>query len=648
MASSEWREEGYPLATTAIDIGANGRNDSAGALSLPTPYSGRRHHSRGVLSKARTAFLSTRPLVRYTIIFVLSAFPIYWFYNDISNYFHLRPHFPPPPHHHLGPPSAEEWMDHRPSHSHHNDGDSKWPPPPPPPGKRPSPKEALWAARAQEVKDAFAHAYDGYEKYAFPDDELLPLNKKSVNNFNGWAVTAVDSLDTMLMMGFEAQYNRGVQHVYKSDYAGDKGFILFFETSIRYFGGLLSAYAYTKDPQLLQKAKELGDTLLLALNTTSGYPKFSIRPSDGALGSYWGANRVILAEMGTIQLEYKYLAHLTGNKTYYEKVEHIREMMHAQIDPTTSLLASFWDSINGMMAGRKFSIGALADSGYEYILKQYLLTGKTEKKALDMYLTLAQGIIDNLLYISPERELLFATDIDGPGKGSPSYIYEHLSCFLPGLFALGAHSLDLSPEEKQLHLWIADGLTQTCYISYADQTSGLGPEEMQFVRRSTLWYPQYKIWKKSSAARQNGAVPPGVKLPKDLKPEKTRGSRDYGNRRDAYLLRPETVESIFIMWRVTGDEVWRERGYEIFKAIERHTKTEYGYASVSGVDKAEPVKQNSMPSYFLAETLKYLWLLFRDNDNRYDLDKIVFNTEAHPLPIFKWRKDEIEQFKIPT
>ncbi|KIO22861.1 glycoside hydrolase family 47 protein [Tulasnella calospora MUT 4182] len=102
------------------------------------------------------------------------------------------------------------------------------------------------------------------------------------------------------------------------------------------------------------------------------------------------------------------------------------------------------------------------------------------------------------------------------------------------------------------------------------------------------------------------------------------------------------------MWRVTGDEVWRERGYEIFKAIERHTKTEYGYASVSGVDKEEPLKQNSMPSYFLAETLKYLWLLFRDNDNRYDLDKIVFNTEAHPLPVFKWRKDEIEQFKIPT
>lgn len=641
MSSSELREEGYPLATTGIDAGSNSRNDTANMLPLPQS-SGRRYHSRGVLSKVRTTFLSTRPIVRYTIIFLLSAFPIYWFYNDLSDYFHLRPHFPPPPH--PRPYGAEGWG----SHSNHNQDESHWPPPPPPPGKRPSAKEAKWAARAQEVKDAFAHAYSGYEKYAFPADELLPLNRKSVNNFNGWGVTAVDSLDTMLMMGFEAEYNRGVQHVYKSDYAGSKVFVLFFETSIRYFGGLLSAYAYTKDPQLLSKAKELGDTLLLALNTTAGYPKFSLRPSDGVLSTYWGVNRVILAEMGTIQLEYKYLAHLTGNKTYYEKVEHIREMMHAQIDPTTNLLASFWDYVNGMPAGRKFSIGALADSGYEYILKQYLLTGKTEKKALEMYLTVAQGIIDNLLYISPERELLFATDIDGPGKGQPSYVYEHLSCFLPGLFALGAHSLDLQPEERQLHLWIADGLTQTCYISYADQTSGLGPEEMQFDRKSTLWYPQYKIWKKSSAARQNGALPPGVKLAKDLKPEKFGPKRDYRNRRDAYLLRPETVESVFVMWRVTGDEVWRERGYEIFKAIERHTKTEYGYASVSGVDKEEPFKQNSMPSYFLAETLKYLWLLFRDNDNRYDLDKIVFNTEAHPLPIFTWRKDEIEQFKIPT
>lgn len=46
---------------------------------------------------------------------------------------------------------------------------------------------------------------------------------------------------------------------------------------------------------------------------------------------------------------------------------------------------------------------------------------------------------------------------------------------------------------------------------------------------------------------------------------------------------------------MTGDEVWRERGYEMFKAIERHTKTECGYASVSNVDTDEPRKHNSMP-----------------------------------------------------
>lgn len=51
-------------------------------------------------------------------------------------------------------------------------------------------------------------------------------------------------------------------------------------------------------------------------------------------------------------------------------------------------------------------------------------------------------------------------------------------------------------------------------------------------------------------------------------------------------------------------------------------------------------------SYFLAETLKYLWLLFRD-DGEYDLEKVVFNTEAHPLPVFEWSKDEIRKFSIP-
>lgn len=119
------------------------------------------------------------------------------------------------------------------------------------------------------------------------------------------------------------------------------------------------------------------------------------------------------------------------------------------------------------------------------------------------------------------------------------------------------------------------------------------------------------------------------------------------------------------MWRTTGDIVWRERGWAAFLALERESRTPSGYAalrnvffsSVTGTDTSTPnngFKSNwstnqldSMPSYFLAETLKYLYLLFSDEE-LLPLDKYVLNTEAHPFPVFEWTDWEKEKFGIPS
>lgn len=114
-----------------------------------------------------------------------------------------------------------------------------------------------------------------------------------------------------------------------------------------------------------------------------------------------------------------------------------------------------------------------------------------------------------------------------------------------------------------------------------------------------------------------------------------------------YLLRPETVESLYILWKTTGEVQWREKGYAIFQALERHSRTNFGYASVRGVDMMMSEKVDDMPSYFLAETLKYLYLLFDDTDS-IDLKKWVFNTEAHPLPAFEWTEGERKAFNISS
>lgn len=59
----------------------------------------------------------------------------------------------------------------------------------------------------------------------------------------------------------------------------------------------------------------------------------------------------------------------------------------------------------------------------------------------------------------------------------------------------------------------------------------------------------------------------------------------------------QTVESLYLMWKTTGDEIWRERGYAIYAAIEKHTKAPYGYASVGNIDTDKPSKIDEMPRY---------------------------------------------------
>ncbi|KAF9488436.1 hypothetical protein BDN71DRAFT_456120 [Pleurotus eryngii] len=109
----------------------------------------------------------------------------------------------------------------------------------------------------------------------------------------------------------------------------------------------------------------------------------------------------------------------------------------------------------------------------------------------------------------------------------------------------------------------------------------------------------------------------------------------------------QTVESFFVLWKTTEDVKWRERGWAVFEALEKHARVQNGYASVHDVDEIPAVPNDDMPSYFLAETLKYLYLLFAEADI-VPLDKWVFNTEAHPLPVFTWSQWERMAYNITT
>ena len=181
-----------------------------------------------------------------------------------------------------------------------------------------------------------------------------------------------------------------------------------------------------------------------------------------------------------------------------------------------------------------------------------------------------------------------------------SHQMDHLVCFVPGMLALGSQRRPADdprlggfrPASYDM-MSLAEDLMETCYRMYSEQPSGLAPEIATF------------------GAERVGAAP------------SARHS----------LLRPEAVESLFVLWRLTGEQRYREWGWRIFEAIEAHAKVDGGgYSSVADVTRAAPTRSGKMESFFTAETLKYLYLLFGD-DSAVPLDRYVFNTEAHPLEI---------------
>lgn len=111
---------------------------------------------------------------------------------------------------------------------------------------------------------------------------------------------------------------------------------------------------------------------------------------------------------------------------------------------------------------------------------------------------------------------------------------------------------------------------------------------------------------------------------------------------DYYLLRPETVETLFYLYRITADDKYRTYAWNIFQSIEAHCKVSlsggrYAYAPVRNVNNRRVKHFQTgfdhylvMHSFFLSETLKYLYLIFSDS-SLMSIDEYVFNTEAHPF-----------------
>jgi len=462
--------------------------------------------------------------------------------------------------------------------------------------------DALARSRRIHVKDAMKHAWAGYKQYAWGYDELLPVSHRGRNNWGGMGTTLVDSMSTLWLLNMTDEFSEAVDWVRDFLSHHEVGMVSIFETTIRSLGGLLSAYDLSGEAVLLEKADDLGARLMQGFDSPSGIPYGRVNLKTGEKGNAgWMKNRASLAEFGTLQVEFRYLAAVTGKHEYAEAVERIFQILE-YLQPDDGLIPIYvvntgktpavWDEF------QRVSFGSHGDSAYEYMLKIWLQGGRREMMYRHMYDRSIDALHEQLLFHSNLNGLAYvAQRQETKSSKRPVYIHsmEHLTCFLGGTLALGAYTdpNGLDSVKAQRDLRTARALTYTCYQMYQNTETGAAPEAVSFNEKHH-----------------------------DLKAQ---------NRSEYYLLRPETVESFYILNKLTGDPIYREWGWEIFQSIERYCKLPVAYGKLKNVNHINEEPQDMLESFFLSETLKYLYLL-QDPDSDLDLlSSVVFNTEAHPL-----------------
>lgn len=177
------------------------------------------------------------------------------------------------------------------------------------------------------VKEAFKHAWNGYKEYARAHDELSPISKGFKDPFNGWGATLVDTLDTLWIMDLKDEFEEAIGEVSKIDFKTSiRKDIPLFETVIRYLGGLIAAHDVSSGqyPILLTKATELAEILMGSFDTPNRMPvTYYYWAPSYASQPHRAASKVVLAELGSLSLEFTRLAQLTQESKYYDAVARI-------------------------------------------------------------------------------------------------------------------------------------------------------------------------------------------------------------------------------------------------------------------------------------------------------------------------------------
>ncbi|XP_045459971.1 ER degradation-enhancing alpha-mannosidase-like protein 2, partial [Melitaea cinxia] len=444
----------------------------------------------------------------------------------------------------------------------------------------------------EEVREMFQHAYDSYLRYAYPYDELRPLSCDGVDTWGSYSLTLVDALDMLVIMGNYTEFNRVVDVVLEKQNFDSDINVSVFETNIRIIGGLLSAHL---------------------LSYKSG---MKLEPG-------WPCNGPLL-----------------------RLAEDVAQRLIAAFDTTTGMPYGTINLRKGVPPGET-SITCTAGVGTFIIEFSTLsrLTGDPlyEEVALNALKALYHhkspiGLVGNHIDVMTGR---WTAQDSGIGGGVDSY-FEYLvkgailleRPELMSMFNEARRAIDKYLKKDDWYVW-ATMLRGHVTLPVFQSLDSYWPGLLSLIGESDtalrIIHNYHSVWK------QYGFTPEVYNL----------GTGEASSARESYPLRPELIESIMYLYRETRDPILLQMGEDILRSIQHSARTPCGYATIK--DVRDHRKEDRMESFFLAETTKYLYLLF-DPDNFIhnpgvhgtvintpngecivDMGGYVFNTEAHPI-----------------
>ena len=420
--------------------------------------------------------------------------------------------------------------------------------------------------RTHHIVKTMHRAWSAYTKYALGFDTLQPLTGTGINDFGNMATTAVDSLDTLWLLDMKKEFSEASSLIQESIY---KETVNVFETTIRILGGLLSAHLITNDSLFLKHAKDLGEKLIYAFSKQHvPYSDLNLQTLDASNPS-WGRS---LSE-ASLTLEFKHLSHISKESKCARAIDSSDELFRKEVRMRgfSLLQPTFKITSESLTWSGDIRLGGRVDSYYEYLLKEYVRSGDLRYR--ESFIEAAHDMRKLYRY---QSEYIFIGEEN-------NLQMDHLVCFWPGTLALAIQEkvLPSEPFLQEAHL-----ILNACLKMHV---------------------PPHNIAPEITSLSENGM---------------------YIKHQDAHnLLRPETLESLYMMWNLTKDEWYCDWSWNIFYSMEKATRVEYGYASIDDITSDTLKYRNSMPSYFLAETIKYAWLC----SEKKEMSSYVFNTEAHFL-----------------